>query len=297
MWPALHLQPTAKFTAAEPSKEAPRGTACRPPWRWSRLTDRDLEDPDRAGAAVLVLVAYWFLLLAPKREEASTAKTIWSPAGGGLERRGRRPGPPRPIGGFEASYARSSTRQGHPATADMPSLPSSRPAAEGTGIRSQGSRLGTVRAPAQPAHTSRPARAPGVRYHTAPAAPGGDAVWVTLAPGPLVRQRRASDRKQTGTAADHRGGKEGPPDTHYGRRRGHGPPHDRHATAWRASRPSPPRARVRGQLLQPGRLLPRRETLRLRPNSNVVGERAPGHVESLRWDQRRGRSSRASRPR
>ena len=85
---ALHLQPDRQFTAAEPSKEAPRGsTACRLPSEVGRDPHRSRpQDPDRARAArgprgLLVPAAR-----AQARARPPRPRTSWRPAGARRDR-------------------------------------------------------------------------------------------------------------------------------------------------------------------------------------------------------------------
>ena len=92
---------------------------------------------------IVVIVAYWFLLLAPKREEASTAVRFADEAGG-APRHGQ--GRARQASGAKTDFRGDYTEivrlgKAIPADVDMPSLiVQLEGAAEGTDIRSRRSR-------------------------------------------------------------------------------------------------------------------------------------------------------------
>lgn len=133
---------------------------------------------------LVLIAAYWFLLLSPKREEATTASAQLTQEQDRLEAaRSAAASADDAKSGFEASYA-TIVRLGKaiPSTVDMPSLlVQLEAAAEGTGIRfdtiSAGER--TAATPAAPAET---APADGSATATTPAADAGGAPAQT-APG------------------------------------------------------------------------------------------------------------------
>jgi hypothetical protein len=128
---------------------------------------------------LLLIAAYWFLVLTPKREEVTTAETALTEQQDRLEAaRAAANAAENAERGFETSYA-TVVRLGKaiPSTVDMPSLlVQLESAAEGTGIRfssiSAGARTAlTTAAPAESADTGAPAsEAGGAPAQTAPGA-------------------------------------------------------------------------------------------------------------------------------
>jgi hypothetical protein len=147
-------------------------------------------------APLLLIAAYWFLLLTPKREEATAASAKLTQEQDRLEAaRSAASSAGDAEDGFEASYA-TIVRLGKaiPPTVDMPSLlVQLEAAAEGTGIRfntiSAGER--TAATPAAPAET---APAEGGDTAATPAAEAGGAPAQT-APGGAVES--ANNAQQT----------------------------------------------------------------------------------------------------
>ena len=164
-----------------------------------------LTDRDRKIAMVLVpvlLVAgYWFLVLAPKREEAATLGVRLSEAQGA---RDSAQSQLQELEGSKTSYAKdyeTVVRLGKaiPATLDMPSLlVQLESASKGTGIKFSRVRAGArSAAPAAPA----PAAGPG---QSGDAAAGGE--QASTGPGKATEQAndasKTSDSANTGAGAD-----------------------------------------------------------------------------------------------
>jgi Tfp pilus assembly protein PilO len=145
---------------------------------------------------LVVIAAYWFLLLAPKREEATTASTALTAEQDRLEAaRMASSAADSAQSGFETSYA-TVVRLGKaiPATVDMPSLlVQLESAAAGTGIRFNSISVGDRTEAAAPA----PAPAEGGDAGTTPAADAGGAPAQT-APGSAVES--ANETQQTANA-------------------------------------------------------------------------------------------------
>jgi hypothetical protein len=154
----------------------------------------------------LVLVAaYWFLLLSPKREEATAASAKLTQEQDRLEAaRSASSSADNAEDGFEASYA-TIVRLGKaiPSTVDMPSLlVQLEAAAEGTGIRFDTISAGE-RTAATPAAPVEGAAAEGGDTASTPAAEGGGAPAQT-APGGAVESannaEQASDQRNAAAA-------------------------------------------------------------------------------------------------
>ncbi len=140
------------------------------------LTDRDRKIMI-AVAPILVLLAYWFLLLAPKREAASTAGAELSKQEQRLDTAKARSAQ---LGGAKTDFAadyEEMVRLGKalPTAVDMPTvIVQLEAAAKGTGIRF--SRIATgERDESQAAATTAPPAAPGKGDGSQPAAAGGEA--------------------------------------------------------------------------------------------------------------------------
>jgi hypothetical protein len=171
-----------------------------------------LSDRDKKIAVFLVplvlIAAYWFLLLSPKREEASTASAKLTQEQDRVEAaRSAASSAGNAEDGFEASYA-TIVRLGKaiPSTVDMPSLlVQLEAAAEGTGIRfdtiSAGERTAApVAAPAEgaPAEGTDTASTPAAEAGGAPAqTPPGTAAESANNAGQTSDQRNAT-AEQTG---------------------------------------------------------------------------------------------------
>jgi Tfp pilus assembly protein PilO len=162
------------------------------------LTDRDRKIMI-ALVPVVVLVAYWFLLLAPKREQASTAKEELATQQQRLETaRAAAQAAEGAKEDFDASYAQV-VRLGKaiPSTVDMPSLlVQLDAAAAGTGIRftkiATGDRVpGATTAPAQT--TTPPAAGSESGTTGTPAAAGGE----TAQSQPGAAAEAANNTQQT----------------------------------------------------------------------------------------------------
>jgi hypothetical protein len=157
----------------------------------------------------LVLVAaYWFLLLSPKREEATAASATLTQEQDHLEAaRAAASSADNAKDGFEASYA-TIVRLGKaiPSTVDMPSLlVQLEAAAEGTGIRfdtiSAGDRIAAT--PAAPAEV---APAEGGDTTSTPAAEAGGAAAQTAPGGAVESANNAEQTSDQGNAAAEQSG-------------------------------------------------------------------------------------------
>jgi type IV pilus assembly protein PilO len=155
------------------------------------ITDRDKKIM-LALVPILLLVAYWFLLLAPKRDQASTAGTELSSQQQRLDdARAKVKAAQGAKQSFDASYAQV-VRLGKaiPTTVDMPSLlVQLDSAAAGTGIRfttiKTGARVEGATATATPSATTTPPAAGSVSGTTGtPVAAGG--ATAQSAPGGAV---------------------------------------------------------------------------------------------------------------
>ena len=258
------------FAPTGPRQRGPArlGPGARVTGRWIvTLTDRDRKVLIFL-VPVLVIAAYWFLLLSPQREEASkAAEEVVTQE----ERRDTAQAssmPPRDAKqDFSADYTQI-VRLGKaiPASVDMPSLiVQLDTAAAGTGITftkiKTGERVDSAAAatPRRPAPPRRAPRRPPIRPR--PAAAGGE--QAQSAPGRCRRsgQQHRSDRQRAGRGRPTP--RPRPPGERPARGRRMRRPGHRHGTG-RARRAGDraARARVHRQLLQPGRLLPRRQTLR-----------------------------------
>jgi Tfp pilus assembly protein PilO len=173
------------------------------------LTDRDRKIMI-ALVPVVVLVAYWFLLLAPKREQASTAKAELATQEERVETaRAAANAAEGAKEDFDASYAQV-VRLGKaiPSTVDMPSLlVQLDAAAAGTGIRftkiATGDRVPGATTP--PAQTTTPPAGSESGTTGTPAAAGGE----TAQSQPGAAAEAANNTQQTanqGTAAAEQSG-------------------------------------------------------------------------------------------
>ena len=159
---------------------------------------------------LVLIAAYWFLLLSPKREEATAASAKLTQEQDRLETaRSAASSADNAEDGFEASYA-TIVRLGKaiPATVDMPSLlVQLEAAAEGTGIRFDTIAAGT-RTPLVPAEAAPAEGAPAEGGDTAstPAAEAGGAPAQT-APGGAVEatNNTAQSEDQRSAAAAQSG--------------------------------------------------------------------------------------------
>jgi Tfp pilus assembly protein PilO len=165
------------------------------------LTDRDRKL--LLGLVPIALLAlYWFMLLAPKREEANTASTELTKQQERLDAaRANLAAAQGAKKGFEASYAQV-VRLGKaiPSTVDMPSLlVQLDAAAAGTGIRFTKIATGDRVTSAAPAATTPPATGTTGTTGT-PAAAGGEAAQ--SAPGATVESANnaAQSAEQSGVA-------------------------------------------------------------------------------------------------
>ena len=240
------------------------------------LTDRDRKIV-LALVPVLVLAAYWFLLLAPKREEAAKAGHELGRAGAARASAARTQldaGQARQTD-FAADYGEI-VRLGKavPASVDMPSLiVQLDAAAEGTGIRF--TKIATGERTRRPRRRTAPPRRP----RAATPRPGDDprgGGWRAGAErarrgGRVGQQRRGHLRpaQRRGRAVRRGPATPRPPPPRPGpaRRRRHPAAGATGAGGARLrgrSRDRAARARVHRRLLRPGRLLPRREALRAR---------------------------------
>jgi hypothetical protein len=159
-------------------------------------------------APLLLIAAYWFLLLTPKREEATAASAKLTQEQDRLEAaRSAASSAGDAEDGFEASYA-TIVRLGKaiPPTVDMPSLlVQLEAAAEGTGIRfntiSAGER--TAATPAAPAES---APAEGGDTATTPAAEAGGAPAQTAPGGAVESANNAAETSDEQNAAAEQSG-------------------------------------------------------------------------------------------
>ena len=301
---ALHLQHDRQVrrdraVARGPARHQPRaGFSGR---RIVSLTDRDRKLM-LALIPVLVLVAYWFLVLAPKRARPPRRpRTSSRPSRRGSTRRAttcRRRRAPRQ--NFDASYAQVvKLGKAIPTSVDMPSLlVQLDAAAAGTGIRFTKIKAGDAhsrcggdddrhaarpprdpsRAPPAPpwlpaAQTLRASRAERPRRPTTPSRPPTRAALRRRTPASTRRTLRPRPRRRRDGDTAHR--------------------HDGRSGPGRAG-DGAARARVPGQLLQPRGLLPPREALRVADNDNVVVSGRLVTVEGDPLVQRRGDLPQAS---
>jgi Tfp pilus assembly protein PilO len=143
---------------------------------------------------LLVIAAYWFLLLAPKREEATTASTALTAEQDRLEAaRAAAGAADNAQQGFETSYA-TVVRLGKaiPSTVDMPSLlVQLESAAAGTGISFNAITAGERTAAALPAPAAGDAGA---------AEPGAEAGGTPAQTGPGTAAESANEAQQAASA-------------------------------------------------------------------------------------------------
>ncbi len=266
-----------------------------------------LSDRDRkivlALVPIVLLAAFWFLLLSPKREEAASAGQTADQAAGaarpGAQRAARAPPrAPRPTSQPTTARSCASARRSRPASTCRACSCSS---------------TARPRAPTSASPRSRPANARRPPLRRPPQLDGTSSDprrcggWRA---GPERARWRCRGRQRHRCAAERAGGSDlwprcrRHPDLDLvgqrrpGRRRGH---HRRTAAPTVQPRCAGPRdraagARVHRQLLQPRRLLPRREALRARRQRQRRRRRSPGDDRRREVLQRPGAVPAASRP-
>ena len=226
---------------------------------------------------LLAIVAYWFLVLAPKREEASAAAeelTVQE------ERRDKAQANLTAAKGAKKDFSADYTQivrlgKAIPASVDMPSLiVQLDSAAEGTGIVFTKIKTGErVETPAATPPTGSPTTPPADPSQQTPAAAGGEQAQSAPGGAAEAANTAAAGADQRSAAAEQlRRGPGGHPDLDLLRQRAaRGRRHRRHRRPGRGHDDGPrrpgdgaARARVHRQLLQPGRLLPPGQALRAR---------------------------------